>query len=221
MTFNNRINRKTNEELAGEIVEKYYESRPNTATDIGTIYALTLQATELIKKYGDNAENMVQQIVSEMNIPNKNDMADINTFFTDLNSLLDLIAGNFPNHYKSCDYKPRENKEPRKTSDTKHVCKCAGDKTCVKDNETEKTVQILMPGLDKNQISVTVENGKLIVRPENVVYGEIPFVNAEVRYEFNLDETCDTENAASSLKNGVLTVRIPKYKKKTHVINIG
>ena len=225
MTIDNRINRKTNEEIAGEIVGKYYESHPNTATDIGTIYVLTLQALELIKKYGDKAENKVSAIASEMNTPNKNDMTSIDTFFTDLNGLLDLIAGNFPKNYKSCE-KPCDKKEPVKNEKREPVaakpqCKCAGGKTCVKENETEKTVQVLMPGLEKNQISVTVEDGKLIICPQNVIYGEVSFVNPEFRYEFNLDETCDTENAASSLKNGVLTVRIPKRKKKTHIINIG
>ena len=51
---------------------------------------------------------------------------------------------------------------------------------------------------------------------------EQPFVNPDMTFEYELDETCDIEKITSTLDAGILTITVPKIEKKdnTRILTI-
>ena len=82
--------------------------------------------------------------------------------------------------------------------------------------EEKGTIQLRleMPGLERDDIGITVENNKLVIqgsRPDWSVEGAILIRERRVGdyyREFTLDKTVDTEKIDATMSNGVLTVTL-------------
>lgn len=89
------------------------------------------------------------------------------------------------------------------------------------------TIEAEMPGVPKEGVMVTVENGELVFtgtkgpRPAGTrVYGEI--VRADYRRVFDLDPAVDTGQITARMRQGVLVLRLPKAQdKKPRRISVG
>ena len=72
-----------------------------------------------------------------------------------------------------------------------------------------------LPGVDKENINVRVENDELTIEgkvrhaaPGDAIYNEFSLLNFYRR--FTLSEKIDREKISANLKNGVLTLKLPK-----------
>jgi HSP20 family protein len=72
-----------------------------------------------------------------------------------------------------------------------------------------------MPGVDREQVDIRVENDVLTIEAEvtppvqgDLVYRE--FALANYHRQFRLSNKVDTEKIHAELKNGVLTIHLPK-----------
>ncbi len=91
------------------------------------------------------------------------------------------------------------------------------------------TVVMEMPGVDKGNVDISLENGVLTVEGRidfskyqhlQPVYSEYNIGN--YRRSFSLPETVDQEKIAAEMKDGVLTLTLPKAEKaKPRKIAIG
>jgi len=88
--------------------------------------------------------------------------------------------------------------------------------------ETDKLFVISadIPGLTKNDVKVSVANGKLTVSGERAFQTDQESDNYHYRERrfgtfdrsFNLPENVDEEKISASFKNGILNVTIPKHE---------
>ena len=89
------------------------------------------------------------------------------------------------------------------------------------------TLEAEMPGVTKDGVHVTVENGELVFtgakapRPAGTrLYGET--ARADYRRVFDLDPAVDTEKISARMEQGVLVLRLPKAPdKKPRRITVG
>ena len=98
--------------------------------------------------------------------------------------------------------------------------------------ETEKHDLVLraeLPGMARENIEVTVENGTIILKGEKKFDAEVKEENyrrIERAYgtfhrSFTLPNTVDTSKVSADFKNGVLTVTLPfKEEAKPRTINV-
>ncbi|HWP67039.1 MAG TPA: Hsp20/alpha crystallin family protein [Candidatus Limnocylindria bacterium] len=91
----------------------------------------------------------------------------------------------------------------------------------VSEADGEVVVKAALPGVEKDQLHVSVENDRLTVRGEVKKEEEKKdknYFRREIRYgtiqrAIALPVEVDAEKAKAELKNGMLTVRIPKSTK--------
>jgi HSP20 family protein len=89
------------------------------------------------------------------------------------------------------------------------------------------TIEAEMPGVGKDGVHVTLENGELTfigrkaARPAGArLYGEV--AEADYRRVFDLDPSVDTERVSARMEQGVLTLRLPTAQdKKPRRISVG
>ena len=81
------------------------------------------------------------------------------------------------------------------------------------------TIEAEMPGVTKEGVHVTVENGELVFagtktpRPDgHCLYGEL--THADYRRAFDLDPSVDTDHISARMDQGVLVLRLPKAQDK-------
>lgn len=81
------------------------------------------------------------------------------------------------------------------------------------------TIEADMPGVAKDTVHVTVENGELVFTgsrttppPGNRIHGET--VRADYRRVFDLDPAVDTDRITARMDQGVLVLRLPKAPDK-------
>ncbi len=81
------------------------------------------------------------------------------------------------------------------------------------------TIEAEMPGVTKDGVHVTVENGELAftgtksARPAGTrIYGEI--AREDYRRVFDLDPDIDTAKIEAKMNQGLLTLRLPKAQEK-------
>ena len=81
------------------------------------------------------------------------------------------------------------------------------------------TIEAELPGVGKDDVHVTVENGELTFtgtkrnRPAGTrIYGEL--AHADYRRVFDLDPAVDTAKITARMDQGVLTLRLPKAQEK-------
>ena len=85
------------------------------------------------------------------------------------------------------------------------------------ETETAFTVKVELPGVTEKSVDLTVENRKLSITAENEVgryegYERVLNELPEIRYRttFELPERVDSEGIKAAMKNGVLTLTLPK-----------
>ncbi|WP_399029613.1 Hsp20/alpha crystallin family protein [Streptomyces sp. 15-116A] len=89
----------------------------------------------------------------------------------------------------------------------------------VEDTEDAYLVELELPGVDKDQITVEVGEGELDVHGEIKEKERTGVVRRHTRhvgefgYRTSLPPNSDTEHISADLTNGILTVRIPKAEK--------
>ncbi|MFW6371939.1 MAG: Hsp20/alpha crystallin family protein [Bacteroidota bacterium] len=80
-------------------------------------------------------------------------------------------------------------------------------------------VQIALPGFEKKQISMNVENDELVVSAEkeddNKNYHLREFGAPRMERRFDLSEAIDEEKISASFKNGILNIELPLKKEVT------
>lgn len=85
--------------------------------------------------------------------------------------------------------------------------------------ETPDNIQLIadLPGVEKDQLEISVENGTLSLyttnnehKPADLVYREFHPVNYS--RQFNVSDRINTEAVSAELKNGVLTLTLPKQE---------
>lgn len=89
------------------------------------------------------------------------------------------------------------------------------------------TIEAEMPGVTKEGVHVTVENGELVFTGSKAtepagtrLYGETS--RADYRRVFDLDPAVDTDKITASMEQGVLVLRLPKAQdKKPRRITVG
>ncbi len=100
-------------------------------------------------------------------------------------------------------------------------------KVDVQDNENDYLIEAELPGVNKNEISVELNDSKLTIgleRKEEVNDEKKNYIHRERRYASM--QRCvylrdaKTDDIEAKLDNGILTVRVPKDKAKTEVRKI-
>lgn len=85
--------------------------------------------------------------------------------------------------------------------------------------ETYDSIQLIadMPGVEKDQLEISVENGTLSLnttnnehKPADLLYRE--FLPVNYSRQFNVSDRINTEAISAELKNGVLTLTLPKQE---------
>ena len=99
------------------------------------------------------------------------------------------------------------------------------------ENEKEFCVKANLPGIAKENVSVSMKDNQLIISAQQNINKESKENETVIRAErfsgsyqrsINLPDICDTENIKAKLDNGVLTLNIPKKDptpKKEIIIN--
>jgi len=81
------------------------------------------------------------------------------------------------------------------------------------------TIEAELPGVTRNGVHITVENGELTftgsrhAHPEGtLLYGEV--VHADYRRVFDLDPAVDSARITATMDQGLLVLRLPKAQDK-------
>jgi len=85
------------------------------------------------------------------------------------------------------------------------------------ENDKEFQVEMLLAGVQKEDISINVEKDVLIIKAERKEIKDIQYNRKQTyfgKYErqFNLPDNVDTENIDASLNDGILKLIIPKIE---------
>jgi len=88
----------------------------------------------------------------------------------------------------------------------------------VLEKEHSFELNVLLPGLEKENVSIEMENNKLVVSgertqkatAENEKYHSVESFFGKFRRSFNLPKNIDSENIKAAFKNGILEISIPK-----------
>lgn len=86
-------------------------------------------------------------------------------------------------------------------------------------NEQEYVVEVEMPGVDKQGIEITCEGNELTIigrRKSELPEGELCYCEsalADYRRVFEIGPDIDAEKISAEMKQGVLTLRLPKSER--------
>lgn len=198
--------------LSAQAVNMYMKKYPKTG--VVDMLSVAICINEEIERYGEFAERNLNTIID-----------DIHEKFTNESpSLFDVIG--MPKVYttfKQPETKPEEKLPSMEdVSNAKKPCRCAAQKTqqnqktWVSDTAENKIIKILVPGVKKENIVLTIndlpeDKCVLTMKLKDVVI-ENSFVNPDMCAQFTLDALCDIDNLKASLELGILTIEIPKLK---------
>ena len=86
-----------------------------------------------------------------------------------------------------------------------------------KDNNT--ILELKVPGFSKKDVEVTLDDGLLMITADSGSKDELGFRSDVIKRRFNLPKNSDSDKIEASVKDGLLTVVIPKksYKNKIKV----
>lgn len=98
----------------------------------------------------------------------------------------------------------------------------SGSKTPIHDvieNDKEYVVEMLLAGVPKENISITIEKDMLTIKAERKETNDIKYNRKQTyfgKYErsFVLPDNVDVENITSSMSDGILTIIFPKLEDK-------
>jgi len=88
------------------------------------------------------------------------------------------------------------------------------------EKDDEYIIELLVPGIQKDDLSINIEENKLIIRhslkskekEDYVNYIKLGFNKESFNREFNLSKKIDISNISASFDNGILSVKLPKKK---------
>ncbi|NNF32461.1 MAG: Hsp20/alpha crystallin family protein [Saprospiraceae bacterium] len=85
----------------------------------------------------------------------------------------------------------------------------------VKEYDNQFIVDVAVPGYDKNDIHINLDQDHLIISSERKGEKDLNFKIREFNYgtfnrKFRLPEDVDVENITASFKDGILSIHIPK-----------
>jgi HSP20 family molecular chaperone IbpA len=79
--------------------------------------------------------------------------------------------------------------------------------------DLELKMEFEIPGFEKDEVSINIEEGVLVMNAEND--------KRHFSRKYKINASFDTESTSAELKNGILTVKIPKVKKsKKDSVNV-
>tara|TARA_R100000458_G_C8229849_1_gene211871 strand:- start:581 stop:1054 length:474 start_codon:yes stop_codon:yes gene_type:complete len=155
------------------------------------------------------------KVVFNRNIP----MIDRDSFLTPFDKMFDtMLETQFPDVVKSVGVKPYQGS--------------AYPKVNVYEYDDKVGIIAEIPGLDKKQLEVSVEEGVLTIAGDKhsafendgakVLRRELK--QSSFKRQFELGEQLDGENISANFKDGILSVSVPKVepkKPKKHTVKIG
>jgi len=181
-------NKKTTDTVE-KVLEKILER--NSKIDFLDLLLITTEIVSEVEHFGDEVYNHIDDICNK-------------------------IYASYPKYFRYEEKKENVQK-PCICNNTqpKKECSCSNKKvnTHVSDTETKKVIKILVPGVNKTNIVLSVKDYMLKMKLTDVVI-EQPFVNPDMSFEYELDETCDIDKITTTLDAGILTIVIPKIEKK-------
>lgn len=87
----------------------------------------------------------------------------------------------------------------------------------VLETESEYHLELSVPGFDKKDISLSIEDQMLVIKgqhkeekTENSIYRRREFAAGEFSRFFELSDDIDTEKIKATHENGILKIRLPK-----------
>lgn len=100
-------------------------------------------------------------------------------------------------------------------------------KTDIKENENEYSIIVDLPGFDKNNIKIEVEDGYLTIQAsmneenneENGKFVRRERYFGECSRSFYVGEAIETEDIKAVFKNGTLKLSIPKKETRKEVVD--
>ena len=85
------------------------------------------------------------------------------------------------------------------------------------EDDNSYTITAQVPGLSKKDIKVEVLHDRVIVEGSKKINDRM---NSEIKREFAVYSDIDPDAASSSVKDGILTVTVPKKAKKRKLLKI-
>ena len=89
--------------------------------------------------------------------------------------------------------------------------------TNVDESDSEYTITAAVPGLSKKDIKVEVLHDKVIIEGSKKINDRM---NSEIKREFAVYSDIDPDSASATVKDGILTIALPKKEKKRKLIQI-
>jgi HSP20 family protein len=87
----------------------------------------------------------------------------------------------------------------------------------ISEDQSGFTIELAVPGMKKDQVNISLENRKLTVMNEQKSevsedrnYTRQEFITGRFKRVFTLPETIDVEAVQADMKDGILTVVLPK-----------
>jgi len=90
-------------------------------------------------------------------------------------------------------------------------------KTDIDETEQEYTITAAVPGLSKKDIKVEVLGDKITIEGSRKINDRM---NSEIRREFAIYSDVNPDAASATVKDGILTITLPKKAKKRNLIQI-
>jgi len=90
-------------------------------------------------------------------------------------------------------------------------------RTDVDERDDSYIITAAVPGLGKKDIKVEVLHDKVIIEGSKKINDKM---NSEIKREFAVYSNIDPDSASASVKDGILTVTVPKKAKKRKLLKI-
>lgn len=86
------------------------------------------------------------------------------------------------------------------------------------DNENGYVIELLVPGFNKQNLSIEIENNQIFVKGENNKKDDSlkyqSFSYHSINKVFNIPENVDTDDIEAEVIDGILKINLPKRKTK-------
>lgn len=90
-------------------------------------------------------------------------------------------------------------------------------RTDVDERDDSYIITAAVPGLGKKDIKVEVLHDKVVIEGSKKINDKM---NSEIKREFAVYSNIDPDSASASVKDGILTVTVPKKAKKRKLLKI-
>lgn len=94
----------------------------------------------------------------------------------------------------------------------------------VYDNDAEYLIALDLPGIDRSQLEISVDDNRLTIKGSRTVAGTLSSAaerpSGRFLRTFNVHSSVDQKNIHAAYKDGVLEVSLPKQKEKRKRVEI-